>query len=139
MKKDDEKYREWKEAVRSEPTFKRMVVDEGARLKKYKLWDRRRPELKVDPRPEFGNKLRATILCMVLAHSRGRLHCRTVWGRDARREELTSLDDQRGFILKNLSSRVAPTWERPFSEEEGEQIETFLNGVHVWEEEVRAA
>lgn len=91
-------------------TFKTKINETATELKRWKVWERRPPAEKTDPFPGSGNKLRATLLCMILAHSRGRLHCRTVWGREpGRRVELTSLADQRKFIEIKMSYGWKPS------------------------------
>jgi hypothetical protein len=102
--------------------FKNAVNDEAKKIHDWKKWDRRNPALKIEPHPPYGNDLRATLLCMVLSHLHGKLHCRTVWGRDlSRRIELNSLADQRKFVETQLSKRWSP-----LSTEEGAVAKTLL-------------
>ena len=118
--------------------FKNAVNETAAAIKTWKVWERRAPALKTDPFPGMGNKLRATLLCMILAHSRGKLHCRTVWGRESRRVELSSMADQRKFIEEH----IAKGWRPPLDAEEAKIAKKLLDwgdiGRHIKETQVQA-
>jgi len=95
--------------------FKTLNNEQAAQNKRWKLWHKSAAKPDPLPYPGLGNKLRATIFCMVLAHARGKLHCRTVWGKEpGRRVELNSLEDQRKFV----EARMGEGWKPPLSEEE---------------------
>ncbi len=85
--------------------FKIAVNEEAVLRRAWKKWERRAPELKTDPQPRCGTSVLPTLLCMSLAHSRGKLHCRSMWGRgpECYRVKLETLADQRKFIEKWIS------------------------------------
>jgi hypothetical protein len=93
-----------------------MINDTSDKIHLWKKWDQRNPTLKTDPMPPFADPLRATLICMVLAHSRSKLHCRVVWGKDiARRVEFSSLQEQEKWVRAQLEAK---RWKPLFSEEE---------------------
>lgn len=96
---DKEQYRE---AIR---TLKEAVKAVGPSNRAWKRWERLaqshsdRGLTFEEPKPEriSGDQaLRATVLCMILAHSRGRLHCKIMGRGDARIEMTLAL--QKKFI-----------------------------------------
>ena len=90
--------------------FKLLVNQTAAHNKQYKLWHKSAAKENPLPHPGPALTLRATLLCMVLAHARGKLHCRTVWGKDqGRRVELNSLADQRKFVETWMRAGWRPT------------------------------
>jgi hypothetical protein len=117
--------------------FKQATNEVATQNRRWKLWHK--SAAKPDPLPYPGpaNALRATLLCMVLAHARGKLHCRTVWGKEpSRRVELNSLEDQRKFVEARMGEGYRP----PLSEEERKIAKKLLDwgdiGRHVKDEPV---
>ena len=119
-------------------TIKVAVNEIAAQNKRWKLWHKSAAKPDPLPFPGLANKLRATLLCMILAHSRGKLHCRTVWGRESRRIELSSLEDQRKFV----EEYIAKGWRPPLDAEEVKIAKKLLDwgdiGRHIKEAQVQA-
>ncbi len=60
------------------------------------------------------DRLEATLLCMILAHSRRRIHCKTVWSKQTGRGVvISSLTDQRKFVEKWIEAEREATWRFP--------------------------
>lgn len=105
-------------------TIKTANNEQAAQNKRWKLWHKSAAKENPLPYPGLGNKLRATIFCMILAHARGKLHCKTVWGKEpSRRVELNSLEDQRKFV----EARMGEGWKPPLSEEERKIAKKLLD------------
>lgn len=110
--------------------IKEATNEVAAQNKRFKLWDRRPPAEKTDPFPGLGNKIRATILCMVLAHARGKIHCRKMGNLShgapsyiERRCEIKTLEEQRAFVQAWLDDK----WRPPLTKEEGEIAKKLLD------------
>jgi hypothetical protein len=109
---------------------RRMINALSGQIHTYKKWDRRAPALKVDPAPYPSWEanllsLRASVLSMILAHTRGNLHCRVMWGKDmARRVEFSALKDQSKFVRECLTKS---SWRPLFSKEETAQLLALLD------------
>jgi hypothetical protein len=87
----------------------RATADEIRRLKR---WLRTRPEARPErPETQFalaGLKQRATLLCMIIAHSRGRIH----------RRQATSVDEQYAELIAALDAMEPMKYQTPLLDAE---------------------